>query len=144
MQTAYLNCGGDLNVPHGELFTTPLLTGTNGTLHVQDIYLRDVYFPDLILRFTDGYITDYACGGFDTPEAGRAYVREHLLQGHDTLTIGEFAIGSNTLAYPDCKGARPVFQTSDPASGKDGSAYCCRRSLLCARRRCADPQSARP
>ena len=99
VQTAYLNCGGDLNVPHGELFTTPLLTGTNGTLHVQDIYLRDVYFPDLILRFTDGYITDYACGGFDTPEAGRAYVREHLLQGHDTLTIGEFAIGSNTLAY---------------------------------------------
>ena len=98
-ETNFLNCGGDLNVPHGELFTTPRLEGTNGVLHVQEIYLKGVYFRDLILCFRNGMITSYRCGGCSSEAAGRAYVREHLLQGHDTLPIGEFAIGSNTLAY---------------------------------------------
>ena len=39
VQTAYLNCGGDLNVPHGELFTTPLLTGSDSPLY-RRIYHR--------------------------------------------------------------------------------------------------------
>lgn len=95
-QTNFLNCGGDLNIPHGELFTTPRLTGTEGLLHVKEIYLKGVYFKDLILEFKDGIIVNYGCG---SEEAGRAYVKEHLLQGHETLPMGEFAIGSNTLAY---------------------------------------------
>lgn len=98
-ETKFLNCGGDLNIPHGELFTTPRLEGTNGVLHVKEIYLKGVYFRDLVLKFADGMITDYTCGGCGSQEAARAYVREHLLQGHDTLPMGEFAIGSNTLAY---------------------------------------------
>lgn len=98
-ETKFLNCGGDLNIPHGELFTTPCLAGTNGVLHVKEIYLKGVYFQDLVLKFADGMITDYTCGGCGSEEAARAYVREHLLQGHDTLPMGEFAIGSNTLAY---------------------------------------------
>lgn len=98
-QTNFLNCGGDLNIPHGELFTTPQLKRTHGTLHVKVIYLKGVCFRDLRLRFEDGMIVDYGCSGFDTVEQQRAYVKEHLLQGHDTLPMGEFAIGSNTLAY---------------------------------------------
>lgn len=98
-QTNFLNCGGDLNIPHGELFTTPRLTGTEGTLHIKVIYLKGVCFQDLHLTFRDGYVVDYGCGGFDDVESQRAYVKEHLLQGHDTLPMGEFAIGSNTLAY---------------------------------------------
>lgn len=97
--TNFLNCGGDLNIPHGELFTTPRLQGTEGTLHVHEIYLKGVYFEDLILTFQDGMITAYGCGGCGSQEAGRAYVKEHLLQGRDTLPMGEFAIGTNTLAY---------------------------------------------
>lgn len=97
--TNFLNCGGDLNVPHGELFTTPRLQGTDGVLHVHEIYLKGVYFEDLMLTFKDGMIVDYGCGGCGSAEAGRAYVKEHLLQGRDTLPMGEFAIGSNTLAY---------------------------------------------
>lgn len=98
-ETNFLNCGGDLNIPHGELFTTPRLEGTSGVLHVREIYLRGVHFQDLFLRFEDGLVTDYGCGGCGDAAAGRAYVREHLLQGRDTLPMGEFAIGSNTLAY---------------------------------------------
>ena len=98
-ETNFLNCGGDLNIPHGELFTTPRLTGTEGTLHVKVIYLKGVCFQDLRLRFKDGCVVDYSCGGFDDVESKRAYVKEHLLQGHDSLPMGEFAIGSNTLAY---------------------------------------------
>lgn len=98
-QTNFLNCGGDLNIPHGELFTTPRLEGTDGVLHVKEIYLKGVYFKDLILHFKNGMITEYSCGGCPDEASGKAYVREHLLQGHDTLPMGEFAIGSNTLAY---------------------------------------------
>ncbi len=98
-ETNFLNCGGDLNIPHGELFTTPVLAGTTGTLHVKEIYLKGVYFRDLKLEFRDGMIASYGCGGCADEPAGRAYVKEHLLQGHDTLPMGEFAIGSNTLAY---------------------------------------------
>ena len=32
-QTNFMNCGGDLNIPYGEVFTTPQLKGTNGLLH---------------------------------------------------------------------------------------------------------------
>lgn len=99
VETNFLNCGGDLNVPHGELFTTPVLAGTDGVLHVKEIYLKDVFFQDLVLRFRDGMVVDYGCGNFDDPLEGRAYVREHLFQNHETLPMGEFAIGSNTLAY---------------------------------------------
>ena len=98
-ETNFLNCGGDLNIPHGELFTTPRLAGTDGVLHVQEIYLKGVYFRDLILRFRDGMMVSYDCGGCRDAAAGRAYVQEHLLQGRETLPMGEFAIGSNTLAY---------------------------------------------
>lgn len=97
--TNFLNCGGDLNVPHGELFTTPRLQGTDGVLHVHEIYLKGVYFEDLMLTFKDGMIVEYGCGGCGSQEAGKAYVKEHLLQGRETLPMGEFAIGSNTLAY---------------------------------------------
>ena len=98
-QTNFLNCGGDLNIPHGELFTTPKLYGTNGVLHVHEIYLKGVPFRDLVLEFQNGMITDYGCGNCGSTEAGRAYVKEHLLQGRETLPMGEFAIGTNTLAY---------------------------------------------
>ena len=98
-QTNFLNCGGDLNIPHGELFTTPMLQGTHGTLHVHEIYLKGVPFRDLVLEFENGMITNYGCGNCGSVEAGRAYVKEHLLQGRDTLPMGEFAIGTNTLAY---------------------------------------------
>ncbi len=98
-QSKFLNCGGDLNVPHGEIFTTPLLDGTNGVLNVNEIYLRDKYYKNLTLTFENGLITAYSCDNFDDVEKNKNYVFENLLNNTKNVPMGEFAIGTNTLAY---------------------------------------------
>lgn len=40
-QTNFENCVADVNIPVGEVFTSPKLTGTNGKLHVTKVYLND-------------------------------------------------------------------------------------------------------
>jgi leucyl aminopeptidase (aminopeptidase T) len=98
-ETNFENCVADVNIPVGEVFTSPLLKGTSGVLHVKDIYLRNLRFRNLTLTFKDGMITDYTCSNYKTPEDNRKYVEDNLLLPHKTLPIGEFAIGTNTLAY---------------------------------------------
>ena len=44
-------------------------------------------------------ITHYTCRNFDTEEENQAFLKENLLKHHDTLPLGEFAIGTNTTAY---------------------------------------------
>ena len=44
-------------------------------------------------------IADYTCGNFDTEEENKNFIKENLLYHHDTLPLGEFAIGTNTTAY---------------------------------------------
>ena len=41
-------------IPVGEVFTSPKLTGTNGVLHVGEVYLNDLKFIDLEITFKDG------------------------------------------------------------------------------------------
>ncbi len=98
-QTNFENCVADVNIPVGEVFTSPKLTGTTGTLHVEDIYLGSLRYFNLRMRFEDGWVKDYSCTNFDDPAAGKKYIHENLLLPHETLPIGEFAIGTNTLAY---------------------------------------------
>lgn len=98
-QTLFENCCADVNVPVGEVFTSPKLAGTNGTLHVSEIYLRGWKFVDLLLKIKDGMITEYSCNNFSTDEENREYINEHLLYDNKTLPMGEFAIGTNTHAY---------------------------------------------
>lgn len=102
-ETNFLNCGGDLNIPHGEIFTTPVLQGTEGTWHVPEVYLRGRYFKDLTLVFAEGRITHYSCQNFLDPAKNREYIHRELLFPHDSLPMGEFAIGSNTRAYQIAK-----------------------------------------
>lgn len=102
-ETKFLNCGGDLNIPYGELFTTPQLQGTTGGYHVSEIYLRKIGYKDLILEFQDGRIVEYICNNTNDEKADRAYVRKHLFGGQQKLTMGEFAIGSNTRAFAIAK-----------------------------------------
>lgn len=92
-ETKFLNCGGDLNIPYGEVFTTPRLAGTSGLFHVEEICLRGVFYHDLRLVFEDGWVVDADCA------EGRDYVKRNLLAPHERLTAGEFAIGTNTRAY---------------------------------------------
>ncbi len=98
-QTLFENCCADVNVPVGEVFTSPKLNGTNGTLHVSEIYLDGWKFTDLFLQIKDGMITEYSCKNFPTDKENREYVNEHLLFDNKTLPMGEFAIGTNTYAY---------------------------------------------
>ena len=44
-------------------------------------------------------IRDYTCGNYEKEEENRRYIQENVLFHHDTLPIGEFAIGTNTTAY---------------------------------------------
>lgn len=98
-ETNFENCVADVNIPVGEVFTSPKLTGTEGILNVSEVYLHDLKYINLKLTFHDGMITDYSCDNFTEAEAGRNYIRENLLMGRETLPIGEFAIGTNTTAY---------------------------------------------
>ncbi len=98
-QSIFENCVADVNIPVGEVFTSPKLGGTNGLLHVKQVYLGTLNYIDLSVRFTDGMVTDYGCGNFDSEEENRKYFFENVMYSHETLPLGEFAIGTNTTAY---------------------------------------------
>lgn len=102
-ETNFENCLADVNIPLGEVFTSPKLTDTQGTLHVSSVYLRDINFIDLELKFEDGKITEYTCKNFDDEEENKKLIKENIMSNHDTLPIGEFAIGTNTTAYKVAK-----------------------------------------
>lgn len=103
LETLFENCVADVNIPVGEVFTSPVLEGTTGTLHVEDIYLEGLRFFNLRIHFEDGWVKDYSCTNYDDPIEAKNYVHENLLLPHKTLPIGEFAIGTNTTAYQIAK-----------------------------------------
>lgn len=98
-ETIFENCVADVNIPVGEVFTSPVLEGTSGVLHVSRVFLEGLQYKDLELKFENGMITDYSCGNFDDPEESRRYIEDNVLKGHKSLPLGEFAIGTNTTAY---------------------------------------------
>lgn len=98
-ETIFENCVADVNIPVGEVFTSPVLEGTNGVLHVSRVFLNGLEYRDLSITFRDGMIVDYSCGNFPEAEEGKRYIKENVLFHRETLPIGEFAIGTNTTAY---------------------------------------------
>lgn len=98
-QTDFENCLADVNIPLGEVFTSPKLEGTDGTLHVTEVYLNELKYENLTLQIKDGVIEDYSCTNFGTEQENMSYIEENLLFQHPTLPMGEFAIGTNTTAY---------------------------------------------
>lgn len=102
-ETIFENCVADVNIPVGEVFTSPVLKGTNGVLHVSEVFLNGLKFENLKLTFKDGMVTDYNCSNFEDMEQGRRYIKDHVLHQHDSLPMGEFAIGTNTVAYRAAK-----------------------------------------
>ena len=102
-ETAFENCVADVNIPVGEVFTSPVLEGTNGVLHVSKVYLNELQFRDLEIQFANGMIADYICGNFERELENKEYIRDNILHKHPTLPLGEFAIGTNTTAYAAAK-----------------------------------------
>ncbi|MGL6201050.1 MAG: aminopeptidase [Lachnospiraceae bacterium] len=98
-ETIFENCVADVNIPVGEVFTSPVLEGTNGTLFVSKVYLNELQYRDLEINFANGMITDYTCSNFEREADSKKYIHENILHNHPTLPLGEFAIGTNTTAY---------------------------------------------
>ena len=98
-ETIFENCVADVNIPVGEVFTSPVLEGTNGVLNVSKVYLDGLQYRNLKLTFKDGKITDYTCDNFSDEAENRKYIYDNVLKNHETLPLGEFAIGTNTTAY---------------------------------------------
>lgn len=102
-ETIFENCVADVNIPVGEVFTSPVLEGTEGVLHVSRVYLNELQYRDLKLTFKDGMITDYTCRNFDEESENRKFISDNILYNHESLPLGEFAIGTNTTAYVAAK-----------------------------------------
>ncbi len=112
-QSKFENCTADVNIPLGEVFTSPVLKGTEGTLNVSSVFIEDLQFKNLTIQFKDGWVTDYSCDNFteklpadaseeerqEAYEAGRKLIVQGIMNNHESLPIGEFAIGTNTTAY---------------------------------------------
>lgn len=98
-QTVFENCLADVNIPLGEVFTSPVLAKTNGVINVSEVYLNDLKFKNLSVTLKDGMVADYTCDNFADEEKSREFFKENVLYNHETLPIGEFAIGTNTTAY---------------------------------------------
>ncbi|MBQ8597409.1 MAG: aminopeptidase [Lachnospiraceae bacterium] len=98
-QSNFENCVADVNIPVGEVFTSPVLSGTEGVLHVSRVFLNELEYKDIMLTIKDGMVTDYDCGNFESREENRKYIKDNVLFHHETLPMGEFAIGTNTTAF---------------------------------------------
>lgn len=98
-ETKFENCVADVNIPVGEVFTSPQLKGTKGLLHVTKVYLNELCYHNLEVEFEDGMISGYHCSNFASEEENLKYIKENVLYNHESLPMGEFAIGTNTTAY---------------------------------------------
>lgn len=114
-QTKFENCVADVNIPLGEVFTSPRLLGTSGILNVGSVYIGEIQFKNLKMEFVDGRVTKVSCDNFlemqengkecvadgerKAAEAGRKLVIQEIMNNHESLPLGEFAIGTNTTAY---------------------------------------------
>lgn len=98
-ETIFENCTADVNIPVGEVFTSPKLTGTNGLLHVSKVFLNGYEYRQLKLWFENGRTTKLSCENFATEAENQAFLEETLLKHHAFLPLGEFAIGTNTTAF---------------------------------------------
>ncbi len=113
-QTRFENCVADVNIPVGEVFTSPRLTGTNGVLNVTKVFLNGLLYKDLEIKFKDGMISEYSCANYENEDDNKKFIKDNILHRHETLPIGEFAIGTNTTAYRmgrdyDIEGKLPIL-----------------------------------
>ena len=102
-EAIFENCVADVNIPVGEVFTSPVLEGTKGRLHVSRVFLNELEYHNLEMTFEDGKIVTYTCTNFEDEKKNQEYVKSNVMFHYDSLPIGEFAIGTNTTAYMTAK-----------------------------------------
>ncbi len=89
-QTKFENCVADVNIPLGEVFTSPKLAGTNGILNVGTVYIGDIQYRNLRMEFKDGRVVSAVCDNFVEngvidQEAGHRLIVQGIMNGHETL-----------------------------------------------------------
>ena len=102
-ETIFENYITDVNIPVGEVFTSPMLEGTEGVLYVSKVYLNELQYRDLEIHFKEGKTTEYTCSNFESEEENKKYICDNIMHNHESLPLGEFAIGTNTTAYMAAK-----------------------------------------
>ncbi|MCR4690219.1 MAG: aminopeptidase [Lachnospiraceae bacterium] len=102
-ETIFENCVADVNIPVGEVFTSPVLAGTNGVLHVKRVFLNGLEYRDLRFTIKEGRVVDYGCANFESEEECRTLIESRILHHHKNVPLGELAIGTNTTAYKMAK-----------------------------------------
>ena len=93
-----ITCGGQYNIPDGEVFTAPVLDSVQGTIeyNTPPIY-NGTSFDSIRLEFKDGKII----GAYSPSNAGK--LREILSSDSGASRIGEFALGFNPyITKPMC------------------------------------------
>ena len=103
-ETNFENCVADVNIPLGEVFTSPVLAGTEGLLHVKEVYIGDYLFKDLRMRFADGRVTEYSCGNFLETAGGGKSGGAGDLDG-----AGDAAGGPSAAPAVSCKAQEEAF-----------------------------------
>ena len=98
-ETKFENCTADVNIPVGEVFTSPVLKGTTGLLHVSKVFIGRYEYKNLKIWLEDGKTVKLSCENFKTEEENQNFLSENLLYHHEWLPLGEFAIGTNTTAF---------------------------------------------
>lgn len=98
-ETNFENCTADVNIPVGEVFTSPVLKGTNGILNVSEVFLNGLKYKNLTIEVEDGMIKSYNCDNFDSDKNNKEFIKENIFHNFDSIPVGEFAIGTNTCAY---------------------------------------------
>lgn len=105
-ETNFENCVSDVNIPLGEVFTSPVLTGTEGLLHVRNVYVEDYQFKNLRMRFKDGRVTEFSCGNFETDGAVLGGDAQNGAAGNGAIDNGaaENSAAGNGVADNDAAG----------------------------------------
>lgn len=98
-ETCFENCLADCNIPVGEVFTSPVLEGTNGYLNVNKVFINGLEYRNLMIKFEDGMTKGYSCSNYEDENLNINYVKDNLMNQYESLPMGEFAIGTNTAAY---------------------------------------------
>ena len=98
-ETCFHNCLADCNIPVGEVYTSPVLEGTEGILNVNKVYINGLEYRNLMIEFKDGMTGDYNCSNYDDEKKNKDFVRDNLMNQYESLPMGEFAVGTNTAAY---------------------------------------------
>lgn len=98
-QTVFENCLDDVNIPLGEVFTSPELKGTEGVLHVTEVYLDNLKYKDLELKFKDGCVTVMPAKTLKMRKKTKNIYMRMFSTDMIHFLSAEFAIGTNTTAY---------------------------------------------